>query len=81
MAKPRWVHQGDGTFELQFLVSQWISQGGLIELFAYLLDKQTTETHQPSVENLPDVKGYATNDTWEPHPTKEGLWKMYVNIF
>lgn len=26
LAKPRWVHQGDGTFELQFLVRQSIQQ-------------------------------------------------------
>lgn len=30
------------------------------------------------IENLPDVKGYATSDLWERHPTKNHLWKMYV---
>jgi hypothetical protein len=34
--------------------------------------------HVVSVENLPDVRGYATQDLWEPHPTKPGLWRMYV---
>ncbi|KAF7798250.1 hypothetical protein EIP86_009467 [Pleurotus ostreatoroseus] len=53
--KPRFVPQGDGTYELQFL---------------------TCETHQPSIENIPDVKGYATSDLWIPHPTKKGLWKI-----
>lgn len=28
--------------------------------------------------NLPDVQGYASNDLWEPHPTKPGFWRMYV---
>lgn len=32
------------------------------------------------MENMPHIKGYATSDTFEPHPTKEGLWRMYVNI-
>ena len=30
------------------------------------------------MENLPDVKGYATSDLFIPHPTKEGLWRMCV---
>ncbi|KAI6042371.1 putative aminoadipate reductase [Pisolithus marmoratus] len=34
------------------------------------------ETHQPSVENLPDVKGYATSDVFVKHPTIEGLYKI-----
>ncbi|CAL1703617.1 unnamed protein product [Somion occarium] len=52
--KCRWIDQGDGTYELQFL---------------------TCDTHQPAVENLPDVRGYATADLFEPHPTKKGLWR------
>ncbi|CAL1703601.1 unnamed protein product [Somion occarium] len=51
----RWIDQGDGTYELQFL---------------------TCDTHQPAVENLPDVKGYATSDLFESHPTKPGLWRV-----
>lgn len=39
---------------------------------------QTSPTHQLSVENLPDVKGYATGDVFIKHPTIEGFWKMYV---
>jgi hypothetical protein len=35
--------------------------------------------HVVAVENLPDVRGYATQDLWSPHPTKPGLWKMYVH--
>jgi acyl-CoA synthetase (AMP-forming)/AMP-acid ligase II len=34
------------------------------------------EKHVVHVENLPDVRGYATQDLWVPHPTKEGLWRM-----
>ncbi|KAI6017888.1 hypothetical protein EDC04DRAFT_2607953 [Pisolithus marmoratus] len=36
----------------------------------------SSETHQVSVENLPDVKGYATSDVFAKHPTIEGLYKM-----
>ncbi|EKM57056.1 uncharacterized protein PHACADRAFT_208208 [Phanerochaete carnosa HHB-10118-sp] len=53
--KLRWVPEGDGTYELQFL---------------------TCPTHRPSVENLPDTRGYATKDLWIPHPSKSGLWKI-----
>lgn len=30
------------------------------------------------MENLLDVKGYATADLFVPHPTRSGLWKMYA---
>ncbi|KAG1853273.1 putative aminoadipate reductase [Suillus tomentosus] len=40
----------------------------------------TTPTHQVSVENLPDVKGYATSDLFIKHPTMEGLWKIVGRI-
>ncbi|KAF8835574.1 putative aminoadipate reductase [Paxillus ammoniavirescens] len=33
-------------------------------------------THQVSVENIPDAKGYATSDTFVEHPTIEGLYKI-----
>ncbi|KAG6888349.1 hypothetical protein C0995_009042 [Termitomyces sp. Mi166 len=58
-AKVRWMPQGDGTFECQFL---------------------TTNTHSLPIENLPDVRGYATSDLWEPHPTKDYLWKIVGRI-
>lgn len=41
---------------------------------------QTCETHQPAVENLPDVKGYSTRDLFLPHPTKKGLWRVSVGL-
>ncbi|KAF7293886.1 Acetyl-CoA synthetase-like protein [Mycena chlorophos] len=38
----------------------------------------TTKTHQLAVENLPDgdVKGYATKDLFERHPTKPHLYRI-----
>ena len=36
---------------------------------------QSTERHYMAVENLPDVKGYATLDVFVKHPTKD-LWRM-----
>ncbi|KAG1905243.1 putative aminoadipate reductase [Suillus fuscotomentosus] len=36
----------------------------------------TVPTHQVSVENLPDVKGYTTSDVFIKHPTIESLWKI-----
>jgi hypothetical protein len=68
----RWAPQDDGTYECQVLVR--------LELFIRVStlnpSSQTTPTHQVSVENLPDVKGYATSDVFIKHPTEEGLWKM-----
>ncbi|KAH7912703.1 putative nonribosomal peptide synthetase [Hygrophoropsis aurantiaca] len=42
----------------------------------YELQVLTTETNQMAVENLPDVKGYATSDVFVKHPTKENLWRI-----
>ncbi|KAF9238227.1 acetyl-CoA synthetase-like protein [Melanogaster broomeanus] len=36
---------------------------------------KTTETNQMSVENLPDIKGYATSDLFVKHPTKD-MWRI-----
>ncbi|KDR79161.1 hypothetical protein GALMADRAFT_277673 [Galerina marginata CBS 339.88] len=36
----------------------------------------TNEFHQVSVENMPDVKGYATSDLFIPHPTVPNFWKI-----
>ncbi|KAF4610095.1 hypothetical protein D9613_010628 [Agrocybe pediades] len=51
----RWDPQGDGTYECQFINSEY---------------------QQVSVENMPDVKGYATSDLFIPHPTAPGFWKI-----
>jgi hypothetical protein len=48
---------------------------------AHELEILRGEKHIVSVENLDDVRGYATRDLWVPHPTKEGLWKMCVDAF
>ncbi|KAJ7683143.1 hypothetical protein B0H17DRAFT_1205376 [Mycena rosella] len=52
----RWIPQGDGTFECQFLT--------------------VPETHQVAVENLPDTRGYSTQDLFERHPTKPDLFRI-----
>ncbi|KAJ3917166.1 hypothetical protein F5877DRAFT_91368 [Lentinula edodes] len=57
--KIRWIPQGDGTFEAQFL---------------------TTDIHHPAVENIPDVKGYATSDLFVPHPTNPNKWKIVGRV-
>ncbi|KAF8486550.1 hypothetical protein JB92DRAFT_3148577 [Gautieria morchelliformis] len=36
----------------------------------------TCKTHQPAVENLPDVSGYATCDVVQAHPIIRGLWRV-----
>ena len=70
----RWVPQGDGNYECQFLVRP-------PSHFVYLASNygrrnKTCPTHRPAVENLPDARGYATSDLFVPHPTKKGLWRM-----
>ncbi|CAL1709603.1 unnamed protein product [Somion occarium] len=51
------------------LKMRWVDQGdGTYEL--------QIETAQPAVENLPDVRGYATADLFVPHPNKKGLWRI-----
>ncbi|KAF9223056.1 putative nonribosomal peptide synthetase [Gyrodon lividus] len=39
----------------------------------------TTENNQMAVENLPDVKGYATSDLFVKHPTKD-MWKIVGRV-
>jgi hypothetical protein len=51
---------------------RWVPQGdGSSEMQLLAHDR-----HVLAVENLPDTRGYATNDLWVPHPTVPGLWKM-----
>ncbi|EIN05364.1 acetyl-CoA synthetase-like protein [Punctularia strigosozonata HHB-11173 SS5] len=63
--KPRFAPQENGLYEY-----------GIVPARTFTSDSQTTATHRPSVENLPDVRGYATSDLFEKHPTKEGLWRI-----
>ncbi|KAF9223042.1 putative aminoadipate reductase [Gyrodon lividus] len=50
---------------------RWVPQGD----GTYECQVLTTETNQMAVENLPDVKGYATSDLFVKHPTKN-MWKI-----
>ncbi|KAJ6472842.1 putative aminoadipate reductase [Mycena vitilis] len=52
---------------------RWIPQGNNIFELQFITVR---ETHQVSVENLPDVKGYSTKDLFERHPTKPDLYKI-----
>ncbi|KAF8834980.1 acetyl-CoA synthetase-like protein, partial [Paxillus ammoniavirescens] len=54
---------------------RWIPQGD----DTYECQVLTTEDNQMAVENLPDVKGYATLDVFVKHPTKD-LWKIVGRI-
>ncbi|KAF8215633.1 hypothetical protein K438DRAFT_1799007 [Mycena galopus ATCC 62051] len=73
----RQVDLDDGDWNwLRFdrrLKVRWVSQGdGTFECQVL----NVPGTHQVAVENLPDVKGYATNDLFERHPTKSDLWRI-----
>ncbi|KIJ59318.1 hypothetical protein HYDPIDRAFT_118655 [Hydnomerulius pinastri MD-312] len=61
----QWMRFGDSV------KVRWDPQGD----GTYELQILTTETNQMAVENLPDVKGYATADVWAKHPTKE-MWRI-----
>ncbi|KAF9058549.1 putative aminoadipate reductase [Rhodocollybia butyracea] len=55
---------------------RWIPQGdGTFELHCL-----NSDTFRVSVENLPDVAGYATSDLWTPHPSKPGLWAIVGRV-
>ncbi|KAJ6611594.1 acetyl-CoA synthetase-like protein [Mycena sp. CBHHK59/15] len=55
---------------------RWVPQGdGTFECQVL-----TSETHLPSVENLPDVRGYATSDLCINHPHKKHLWKIVGRV-
>ncbi|KAH7913622.1 putative aminoadipate reductase [Hygrophoropsis aurantiaca] len=55
---------------------RWVPQGD----GTYELQVLTCETHQVAVENLPDVKGYATSDVFVKHPTVEGLYRIVGRV-
>jgi hypothetical protein len=48
---------------------------------SFELQLLSTDAFPLALENLPDVRGYATKDLFVPHPTKKGLWKMFVFCF
>ncbi|KAH8088917.1 hypothetical protein BXZ70DRAFT_954747 [Cristinia sonorae] len=51
---------------------RWVDQGD----GTYELQILATDSRAVSVENLPDVRGFATRDVFKPHPTKPGLWQI-----
>ena len=71
LVNTRWGDQGDGTYELQFLV-RFYSES--LQCLTPVIQK--CDTHDPAVDNISGVKGYATSDLFVPHPTKPGFWKM-----
>ncbi|KAF9238231.1 putative nonribosomal peptide synthetase, partial [Melanogaster broomeanus] len=60
-----WMRSGDN------IKVRWAPHGD----DTYELHVLTTENNQMSVENLPDVKGYATSDLFVKHPTKD-MWRI-----
>ncbi|KAJ6514497.1 putative aminoadipate reductase [Mycena vitilis] len=52
---------------------RWVPQGDSTYECQFLT---VPETHQLSVENLPDVKGYSSKDLFERHPTKPDLYRI-----
>ncbi|KAJ7470082.1 hypothetical protein B0H11DRAFT_2434130 [Mycena galericulata] len=77
------VMQNDGDerdwawFRVSDLVRvRWASQGdGTFECQVLAWEK-----HAPMVENLKDVKGYATSDLCVNHPQKKHLWKVVGRV-
>ncbi|KAH7929522.1 putative aminoadipate reductase [Leucogyrophana mollusca] len=53
---------------------RWVPQGD----DTYECQILSSDVIQMAVENLPDVKGYATSDVFVKHPSKAGLWKLTV---
>ncbi|KAJ7776532.1 hypothetical protein DFH07DRAFT_798512 [Mycena maculata] len=76
-----WPYGGDERDWAWFRISdrvnvRWMPQGdGTFE--CQLL---TSETHVPMVENLPDVRGYATSDLCINHPEKKHLWRIVGRV-
>ncbi|KAJ6473883.1 hypothetical protein C8R45DRAFT_835129, partial [Mycena sanguinolenta] len=66
-----------GWFQLPDMVKvRWAPQGdGTFE--CQILK---TDIHVPMVDNLPDVRGYATSDLCVNHPQKKHLWKIVGRI-
>ncbi|KAF8193608.1 hypothetical protein K438DRAFT_1720091 [Mycena galopus ATCC 62051] len=55
---------------------RWLPQGD--ETFeCHVL---SSETYSPSVQNLPDAKGFATSDLCVNHPQKKHLWRVVGRV-
>ncbi|KAJ6473849.1 putative aminoadipate reductase [Mycena sanguinolenta] len=64
-------------FQLPDMVKvRWVPQGE--ETFECQI--LASETYAPSVQNLPDVRGYATSDLCVNHPQKRHLWRVVGRI-
>lgn len=72
----RWAPHDLDLYECQVLVCKKAQS----KLGVRSASLQRSDKLQPSIENLPDVQGYATNDLFVRHPTQKHLWKMYVLI-
>ncbi|KAF8120306.1 hypothetical protein EV363DRAFT_1478563 [Boletus edulis] len=73
MADKQGIADGDWMW-MRFTADQqlrWVSQ----EDDTYELQILSTDKHQMAIENIPDVKGYATSDVFVKHPTKD-MWKI-----
>ncbi|KAJ7754149.1 hypothetical protein DFH07DRAFT_743950, partial [Mycena maculata] len=76
-----WPYDGDERDWAWFRMSdgvnvRWMPQGdGTFE--CQLL---TSEAHVPMVENLSDVRGYATSDLCINHPEKKHLWRIIGRV-
>jgi acyl-CoA synthetase (AMP-forming)/AMP-acid ligase II len=70
----RWAPHDLDLYECQVLVCIAAQSQPCVRLAPL----QRSDKLQPSIENLPDVQGYATNDLFVRHPTQKQLWKMYV---
>ncbi|KAF7358663.1 Non-canonical non-ribosomal peptide synthetase FUB8 [Mycena sanguinolenta] len=64
-------------FQVSDLVKvRWVPQGD--ETFECQI--LASETYAPAVENLPDVRGYATSDLCVNHPQKKHLWRIVGRV-
>ncbi|KAJ6492294.1 putative aminoadipate reductase [Mycena sanguinolenta] len=64
-------------FQVSDLVKvRWVPQGD--ETFECQI--LASETYSPSVQNLPDVRGYATSDLCVNHPQKKHLWRIVGRV-
>ncbi|KAG1866982.1 putative aminoadipate reductase [Suillus tomentosus] len=68
----RWAPHDLDLYECQILVCKRAQS----KLHVRLASLQRSDKLQPSIENLPDVQGYATNDLFVRHPTQKHLWKI-----
>jgi hypothetical protein len=66
--------EGDGTYNLVIFVS-----GRLIlttRIYVILTIDKEKDDYELPFYNVAGEKAYATGDLFEPHPTKNGLWRM-----